>query len=87
MNGTHIKKEVYSHSCTEKAPTRASIHTHTHTHTHTHKVHESEISRGAGGGAPFCLPFRTAPLQLKVPKFSVIPPAPSEVKVSRRKPS
>ena len=36
MNGTHIKKEVYSHSCTEKAPTRASILTHTHTHTLTH---------------------------------------------------
>lgn len=38
MNGTHIKKAVYSHSCTEKAPTRASILTHTLTHTKSMKA-------------------------------------------------
>ena len=84
MNGTHIKKVVHSHNCIEKAPTRARTHTHTHTHTPI-KVHQSEISLRACRVTPFCLPFHTAPLQLKVPKFSVIPPATNEVKVSPRK--
>ena len=66
MNGTHIKKAVHSHSCAEKAPTRASILTHTLTHTksmrarfHTEQAEEL-----------LCLPFRTAPWQVKAPKSS-----------------
>ena len=83
MNGTHIKKAVHSHSCAEKAPTRASILTHTQ---HTHEVHESEISHGAGGGAPL-LTFPYSSMASQGSEILVTPPAPSEVKGSRRKPS
>lgn len=76
MNGTHIK--WFTHTIALRRHPRARVHTHT-------KVHQSEISLRACRGTPFCLPFHTAPLQLKVPKFLVIPPATNEVKVSRRK--